>query len=116
MALLLEELFHDMGRRAAEIAEELRRCRASVPGEVEAYRLRMEQRAQRAFLLTEQILKDPDLKSPLFAQNYFRDFRDIARLIQALEHLPLLVLRRFDSRDLAATQILARICSETNYP
>jgi hypothetical protein len=116
MASLLEELFHDLGRRATEIAEELHNCASTVPAEVEAYRAKMESRATRASALTAAILRDPDLNAPLFAQNYYRDFRDIARLVQALEHLPLLVLRRFDSRDLVMTHILARICAETGYP
>lgn len=116
MASLLEELFHDLGRRATEIAEELRNCRSSVPVEVEAYREQMELRATRASALTTQILQDPDLNAPLFAQNFYRDFRHIARLVQALEHLPLLVLRRFDDRDLAMTRMLATICVETRYP
>jgi hypothetical protein len=116
MASLLEELFHDLGRRATEIAEELRKCASSVPSEVEAYRAQMESRASRASALTATILGDPDLNAPLFAQNFYRDFRDIARLVQALEHLPLLVLRRFDPRDLVMTRLLARICSETGYP
>ena len=89
---LLEELFHDLGRRATEIAEELRNCASTVPAEVEAYRAKMELRATRASALTAMILRDPDLNAPLFAQNFYRDFRDIARLVQALEHLPLLVL------------------------
>jgi hypothetical protein len=68
MASLLEELFHDVGRRAGEIAEELqkcaealKKCSVTVPTEVEAYRAAMNQRATRARLLVERILTDPDL-------------------------------------------------------
>ena len=53
MASLLEELFHDLGRRATEIAEELRKCASTVPSEVEAYRAKMESRAARASALAE---------------------------------------------------------------
>src|SRR6266702_503616 len=98
MASLLEELFHDVGRRAREIAEalhkcaeELKKCSIAVPAEVETYREAMEQRATRALLLVERVLADPDLSDPLFAANFFRDFKDLARLVQAIENLPLLV-------------------------
>src|SRR5207247_1864217 len=80
------------------------------------YCAQMESRARRAALLATTILKDPDLNEPVFAQNFYLDFRDIARLVQALEHLPLLVLRRFDEQDLAMTRTVARICREGSYP
>lgn len=116
MASLLEELFHDVARRAGEIEEELGKCRGNVPAEVESYRADMEQRASRARVIVEQILADPDLPHPLLAVNFFRDFRDIARLVQALENLPLLVLRRFNDRDRAMTHLARRICQEANFP
>ncbi len=116
MASLLEELFHDLKRRAEEIATELQACPRCELAEVEAYRDKMQQRAARAATLADNILLDPDLKQELFAQNYFRDFRDLARLVQALEHLPLLVLRRFNDRHLAMTRVMARLCREANYP
>ncbi|MCI0639573.1 MAG: hypothetical protein L0Y72_18160 [Gemmataceae bacterium] len=116
MASLLEELFHDLGRRATQIAEELSKCRSKVAQEVEPYCAQMESRARRAALLSASILKDPDLHDPIFSQNFYLDFRDIARLVQGLEHLPLLVLRRFDEQDLAMTRIVLRICQEAGYP
>ena len=48
--------------------------------------------------------------------NFFRDFRDIARLVLALEHLPLLVLRRFSSHDGLMTKLCRQICAEIGYP
>ncbi len=116
MASLLEELFHDVGRRAGEIAEELKKCASTVPAEVEAYRAGMEQRATRARLLVERILADQDLFDPLFATTFFRDFKDLARLVQELENLPLLVLRRFNDRDVTATKLVRRICDEVRFP
>ena len=44
MATLLRELFHDVSRRAAEIACELSKMRGTVPTEVEPYRARMERK------------------------------------------------------------------------
>src|SRR5262249_17000289 len=93
-----------------------KRCSSAVPAEVETYRASMEQRATRARLLVEKLLADPDLSDPLFAPNFFRDFRDLARLVQALENLPLLVLRRFDEREVTTTRLVQRICHEVGYP
>ena len=76
----------------------------------------MEQRATRARLFAERVLADPDISDPLFAVNFFRDFKDLARLVQALENLPLLVLRRFNDRDVIATKLVRRICDEVGYP
>jgi len=76
----------------------------------------MEIRANRARHLAETILADPDITHPLLSINYFRDFRDIARLIQALENLPLLVLRRFSAPDQLMTRLVREICKEVQYP
>ena len=116
MATLLAELLHDASRRAGEIAEELLRLKGSVPLDIEAYRGDMELRARCARQLAETILADPDITHPLLSINYFRDFRDIARLIQALENFPLLVLRRFSDADMLMTRLVREICKEVQYP
>lgn len=76
----------------------------------------MELRARRAKQFAETILADPDISHPLLSINYFRDFRDIARLIQALENLPLLVLRRFSDPDMLMTRLVRAICKEVQFP
>ncbi len=116
MATLLRELFHDVTRRASEIASELSKMQGSIPAEVEAYRSSMEQRASAAATLASGMAVDPDLDNPNFAVNFFRDYKDVARLVQGLEHLPLLVLRRFDEQDRRITQIVGKICDEIDYP
>ena len=116
MASLLTELFHDIDRRAREIAQDLARLKGEVPGEVEAYCERMEQMAARVPGIIAKTLADPDLNSPAFAVNYFRNYKDVARLVQELENLPLLVLRRFSELDRRMTALVAKICDEINYP
>jgi hypothetical protein len=116
MAILLAELLHDASRRAGEVAEELLRLKSTIPPDLETYRGEMEVRARRAKQLAETILADPDIAHPLLSINYFRDFRDIARLIQALENFPLLVLRRFSDPDMLLTRLVREICKEVRYP
>lgn len=116
MASLLAELLHDVCRRAGEIEKEFGRLASKVPPEVEVYRSSMELRAKKARVLSEQILADPDLGHPSLAVNFFRDFRDIARLVLELEHLPLLVLGRFSPQDGIITKLCRQICKEIKYP
>jgi hypothetical protein len=116
VATLLRELFHDVSRRASEIASELSKMTGNVPSEVEAYRARMEQMASRAATFASMMSADPDLDDPNFAVNFFRDYKGVARLVQSLEHLPLLVLRRFSEPDQRMTAVVARICDEIDYP
>lgn len=116
MATLLAELLHDVSRRAGEIHSEFTRLKGEVPLEVEPYRQEMERRANHAKRLADEILADPDLVNPILAVNYFRDFRDIARFVQGLENLPLLVLRRFNDRDLLLTRLVRAVCAEVKYP
>jgi hypothetical protein len=116
MASLLAELLHDAARRAGEIEAEFARLQARTPQEIQSYRQEMQKRAGRAKQVAEMILADPDLTHPVLAVNFFRDFRDIARIILALEHLPLLVLRRFSEKDLLVTRLCRQICSEVRYP
>ena len=116
MATLLRELFHDVSRRASEIASELSQMTGNVPSEVEVYRVRMERTATTAATIASTMSTDPDLDEPNFAVNFFRDYKHVARLVQSLEHLPLLVLRRFSERDRRITAVVARICDEIDYP
>jgi len=95
VASLLNQLLHDAERRAAEIAREFASLKGQVPAEVESYRDKMEQRAVRCRDIVTKALSDPDVENPVLAVNYYRDYKDVARLVQSLEHLPLLVLRRF---------------------
>lgn len=116
MASLLSELLHDVCRRAGEIEKEFSRLKGVISADVEDYRQRMASRAEKARQLAEDILADPDLAHPALAVNFFRDFRDIARLVLALEHLPLLVLRRFNEHDGSMTKLCRQICREIGYP
>ena len=116
MAALLTEFLHDAARRAAEISKELADLRGQIPSEVEAYRARMHGMAVRARALADAMLADPDLEDPQYGTNYFRDYRQVARLVQALENLPVLVLRRFSGPDLAVTALMRAICTEIGYP
>lgn len=116
MASLLTELLHDASRRGEEIATELAGLQGKVPVEVEAYRRRMLQMVERARALMSAMLADPDLEDPAYATNYFRDYKDIARLMQALENLPVLVLRRFSEQDRLVTAFVAAICREVRFP
>jgi hypothetical protein len=116
VASLLAEFLHDAARRAAEISTELADLQGKVPYAVEAYRARMHGMADRARMLVDGMLGDPDLEDPRYGTNYFRDYRQVARLVQALENLPVLVLRRFSGPDLAVTALMRAICTEIGYP
>ena len=116
MASLLTELLHDTSRRGGEIVEELKRLRGEVSGVVETYRRRMLQLAEQAQALVASMLADPDLEDPAFATSYFRDYKDVARLMHKLENLPLLVLRRFTKEDQTVTSLMAAICREIGFP
>jgi hypothetical protein len=116
VASLLAELLHDVSRRAGEIEAEFMRLKSRLAPEVQDYRQQMEDRARKAKQLADRILSDPDLSHPAFAVNFFRDFRDIARLTLALEHLPLLVLRRFNEHDELMTKVCRQICIEIGFP
>lgn len=116
MASLLAELLHDVSRRAGEIEKEFERLKNELPAEIQDYRRKMAERASKARQLAERILGDPDLAHPTLAVNFFRDFRDIARLVLALEHLPLLVLRRFSDHDRQMTRLCRQVCTEIGYP
>lgn len=114
MASLLMELLHDVDRRVEEIALELRQVK--VPNAVKTYRDRIEQLASHANKTISLIISDPDLNDPAFAVNYFRDYKGLVRLVQELENLPLLVLRRFSKTDCWMTTLLDKICEEIGYP
>ena len=116
MASLLAELLHDTSRRGDEIAAELNNLQEKVPAEIEAYRHRMLQMVEQARRLIASMLADPDLEDPLYASNYFRHYKHVARLIQELENLPLLVLRRFSESDRTITAVVAAICHEAKIP
>ncbi len=116
MASLLTELLHDASRRGEEIAEELKRLQGEVSGDVETYRRRMLQLAERAKALVASIMADPDLEDRVYATSYFRDYKHVARLMQELENLPLLVLRRFTKQDQTVTSLMAAICREVGFP
>lgn len=116
MASLLTELLQDMSRRGKEIAEELKRLQGELSGDVEIYRRRMLQLAERARAFVASMLADPDLEDPAYATSYFRDYKDVARLMHELENLPLLVLRRFTKQDQTVTSLMAAICREIGFP
>jgi hypothetical protein len=116
MASLLTELLQDMSRRGKEIAEELKRLQGELSGDVETYRWRMLQLAERAQAFVASMLADPDLEDPAYATSYFRDYKDVARLMHELENLPLLVLRRFTKQDQTVTSLMAAICREIGFP
>lgn len=116
MATLLAELLHDVSRRAGEIETEFARLKQDLPAGVQDYRERMEGRAKKLKELAERILADPDLAHPALAVNFFRDFRHIARFTLELEHLPLLVLRRFSAEDEQMTKVCRQICREIGFP
>ncbi|MGH7576990.1 MAG: hypothetical protein ACREM1_17915 [Longimicrobiales bacterium] len=116
MASLLAELLHDTSRRGEEIAEELRRLQGQLPGEVEAYRERMLVIVERARGIVALMLADPDMEDPAYATRYFRDYKHVARLMHALENLPLLVLRRFNEQDRTVTSLMAAMCREIGFP
>jgi hypothetical protein len=116
VASLLSELLHDTSRRGDEIAAELTRLRSNLPSDVEAYRGRMQQMVEQARQIVSSMLADPDLEDPLYATSYFRDYKYVARLMQELENLPVLVLRRFSEQDRIATALMAAICREVRFP
>lgn len=116
MASLLNELLHDAGRRSQEIAEDLERLKGALSGDVETYRRRMLQLVDRARGLVASMLADPDLEDPAYATSYFRDYKDVARLLHGIENLPLLVLRRFTKHDQTVTSLMAAICREVGFP
>lgn len=116
MASLLTELLHDTSRRAEEIAAELKRLQGELSGDVETYRRRMLQLVERARGLVASMLADPDLVDPAYATSYFRDYKDVARLMHGIENLPLLVLRRFTKQDQTVTSLMAAICREVGFP
>lgn len=116
MATLLAELLHDVSRRAGEIEAEFSRLKCGLAAGVQDYREKMEQRARKLKELAERILADPDLDHPALAVNFFRDFRGIVRFALELEHLPLLVLRRFSSEDEQITRVCRQICREIGFP
>jgi hypothetical protein len=113
---LLKELLHDAERRGGKIAAGLRDLAGQVPGEVEAYREKMLQRVEHAVQHVGSLLADPDLEQPLYATSYFREYKVIARLIQALENVALLVLKRYTEPDRKATVLMAAICRDVNFP
>lgn len=116
MSSLLTELLHDTCRRGEEIAEELKRLQGELSGEVERYRKRMLQMSEQARGIVDAMLADPDLEDPAYATSYFRDYKDVARLMHELENLPLLVLRRFTKQDQTVTSLMAAICREVGFP
>lgn len=116
VASLLTELLHDTSRRGEEIAAELDRLQETVPTEVEAYRKRMFQMVDHARGIVSAMLADPDLEDPAYATSYFRDYKYVARLMQELENLPVLALRRFSEQDRTVTRLMAAICKEIGFP
>jgi len=116
VASLLTELLHDASQRAGDIANTLGSIVLSASPAVEAYRSRMAGMASQARQLIDRMLADPDIEDANYANNYFRDYCYFARLIRGLEDLPLLVLKRFTAPDQQATDLVAAICHESNFP
>lgn len=116
MASVFTELLHDTSRRGEEIAENLDRLQGNLSVEVETYRQRMLQIVEQAREIAALMLADPDIENPAYATNYFRDYRQVAQLINILENVPLLVLRRFSKQDQTVTSLMASICREINFP
>jgi len=116
VASLLTELLHDTSRRGEEIAVNLDGLQGKLSAEVEAYRQRMLQMVEQARGIVELMLADPDLENPAYSTSYFRDYRQVAHLMNILENMPLLVLRRFSKQDQSVTSLMASICQEVGFP
>jgi hypothetical protein len=114
MPSLLHNLLIDLKRRGECVLQEVTALQ-NLPAGFDAHRSSVVARLNRALLLVEQLLKDPDLTDPKLEPNFFMDFKRLSELILNVEDASLLILKRCSIEDRFLSALLEQICREVGY-
>jgi hypothetical protein len=114
MPSLLHNLLTDLKRRGECVRQEVTALQ-NLPTSFDAHRATVIARLNRALLLVEQLLKDPDLTDPKLEPNFFMDFKRLSELILNVEDASLLILKRCSMEDRFLSALLEQICREVGY-
>src|SRR5258708_3784167 len=114
MPSLLHNLLLDLKRRGECVLQELTTLQNLSPS-FDAHRTTVVARLNRALLLVEQLLNDPDLADPKLEPNFFMDFKRLSELILNVEDSSLLILKRCSQEDRFLSALLQQICREVGY-
>lgn len=114
MPSLLHNLLFDLQRRGRCVLQEVATLQNLSPT-FDTHRATVVARLDRALLLVEQLLNDPDLADPKLEPNFFMDFKRLSELILNVEDSSLLILKRCSHEDHFLSALLQQICREVGY-
>jgi hypothetical protein len=114
MPSLLQNLLIDLKRRGECVLHEVTALQ-NLPASFDTHRATVVARLNRALLVVEELLKDPDLSDPKLEPNFFMDFKRLSELILNVEDVSLLILKRCSVEDCFLSALLEQICREVGY-
>lgn len=116
MNSLLHSLLLDLKRRGQFVLKELGALETTLPANFGKHRTETVDRIQRAIVMVDNMLNDPDLANPHLEPNFFIDFKRLSELILNIEDMSLLILKRCSPEDRFLSGLLKQICEEVKYP
>jgi len=116
MNSLLHSLLLDLKRRGQFVLKELGALETTLPANFGKHRTETVDRIQRAIVMVDNMLNDPDLANPHLEPNFFIDFKRFSELILNIEDMSLLILKRCSPEDRFLSGLLKQICEAVKYP